>query len=607
MAGKPNSNRHTLSARVQMARYFYQRYPRQAVLMFGGFGVAGLLETIGIVSILPLLEFLLDQDSRSPVRLVVEDAFSLLGLPATPNLILVLLILVFGLKAVTHLGLMRYISFATAKLAYDQRNEFLHLLLGARWQFFTNRSLGQFVNSALFESAKGSACFAALCQIAESFFRAIVLVVGAALISWHVSFAALLVGMILGKGLSSLIRISEQTGSATANANKELSKRLSDALQNIKPLKAMRLEGRMFGFIEKQSHILFQSYSRQLFAKYALPILREPLIVIFILGGIVGFTNLGVPFSHLMILAALFYRAVNSWGLLQQNLQTLATNESYFWSFQEILQAASNQQEPHKGAHSANFAKSVCFEKVNFNYGNKIVLKNASFQVCQNQLTALIGASGAGKTSIADLVCGLHQAQSGSILVDGTDVLELNIAEWRGLIGYVAQEFFMLNDTLRMNIAMSDPSISDEDIWRALDEAGASEFVSELPDGLDTQLGERGLMLSGGQRQRISLARALVRRPRLLILDEATTALDPETEAKICMTLQEISRRTAVLAISHQKAVVNSADRVYEVIPSNEFSADGNVRLISERNYRSTCGPGSIESLSSNGHISVSD
>ncbi len=580
------SNHHTWSARVQMAGFFYDRYPRQALMMLGAFGVAGLLETVGIVSILPLLEFILDQNSHSPVRLVIEDTFSLLGVQLTPNLIFGFLILVFGLKAIVHLGLMRYISFTTAKLGYDQRNEFLHLLIDARWQFYTNRSLGQFVNTALFESAKGSACFAALCQIIENFFRATLLLVGATFISWHVSFAALVLGVILWMGLSLLIRIAQQTGLATTNANKNLSKRLSDALHNIKPLKAMGLGGRVFDPIEVQSFILFQSYARQLLAKYALPILREPLIVIFILGGIVGFTNLGVPFSNLMILAALFYRAVNSWGVLQQNLQTLATNESFFWSFRENVRDASNQQEAHKGTDSSSFMKSVCFQGVNFSYENKIVLKNASFQICQNQLTVLIGASGVGKTSIADLVCGLNQAQSGSITVDGVNIQNLDIANWRGLIGYVAQEFFVLNDTLRMNIAMYDPSISDEDIWKALDEAGASEFVREFPNGLATQMGERGMMLSGGQRQRISLARALVRQPRLLILDEATTALDPETEARICMTLKEISSRIAILAISHQKAIINSADCVYEVVPSSESGVNGNVRLVSDGERR---------------------
>jgi ATP-binding cassette subfamily C protein len=580
MANMSHPNHHTLSARVQMAHYFYRRYPRQTVLLLGGLAAAGVLETVGIVSILPLLESLIAQDSMSAVRRAIEATLSFMGLSPTVNVILFLLAAIFGLKALLHLRIARYIAIATSRLGYDQRNEFLRLLLSARWKFFTNRSLGQFVNAALLESSKGSACFIALCQIAESVLRTVMLLVGAALISWQVSVAAIVAGALLGRGLSSFMKVSERTGFATAAANKELSKWLADVLQNIKPLKAMRLEENMFRFIEKQSHILFDSYARQLFARHAMTILREPVIAVFILGGLVAFTNLGVPFAELMILAALFYRAVSSWGVLHQNQQTLATNESYFWSFQKMLKAASEQQEPHKGSRPASFTNSISFDKVMFGYDKKTVIKEASFSVPQNQLTALVGQSGAGKTSIADLISGLHQPQSGSIRIDGVDILDLDISDWRRSIGYVAQEFFMLNDTLRMNIALGDASISDGAIWKALDEAGAGEFVKALAHGLDTQMGERGFNLSGGQRQRISLARALVRKPKLLILDEATTALDPETELRICKTLRAISRYTAVLAISHQKALVDSADRVYEAIAADACGEGGNVRLL---------------------------
>jgi ATP-binding cassette, subfamily C, bacterial len=579
-AGCSQLSHHTLSARLKIARYFYRLYPKQMIVMLLGLGVSGILETVSIVTILPLLEVIQSQNTHATIHPTVERFFSMVGVPLTTGALLVTLTLLFGFKAVVHLRLMRYISFTTARISYAQRSTFLGLLLGARWSFYTTRHLGQFVNAALFESSKGSACFTALCQIAEAAFRAVLLIVAAALTSWQVSLAAILAGVILVKGLSVFMRISERTGYATANANKELSKRLTDALQNIKPLKAMGREERMFNFIERHSVILLHSYGHQLYAKYALSILREPVVIIFILSGFVIFTNFGVPFAQLIVLAALFYRAVNSWGVLQQNLQTLVTNESYFWSFREIMKEAEEQQEPHNGKHAVSFEKSIEFENVTFCYGRKTVLNNASFAVLPNRLTALVGVSGVGKTSIADLICALHHPQGGAVKIDGKDIRDINVDAWRREVGYVAQEFFVLNDTLRMNITLGDNSISDGEIWMALEEAGAQDFVQEMADGLNTQMGERGLNLSGGQRQRISLARALIKRPKLLILDEATTALDPVTEMHICQTLKSISRRTAVLAISHQKAIVDAADYVYEVTPFDGYVSGGNVHKL---------------------------
>jgi ATP-binding cassette subfamily C protein len=181
------------------------------------------------------------------------------------------------------------------------------------------------------------------------------------------------------------------------------------------------------------------------------------------------------------------------------------------------------------------------------------------------RIVAITGPSGAGKTTIADLIVGLHQPQEGSLLVDGVPLTELDLAAWRGSIGYVPQEMFLFHDTVYNNVALREPKISRGGVKAALVAAGAWGFVSELSEGLDTVLGERGSKLSGGQRQRIAIARALVHRPKLLVLDEITTALDPRTEAAICRTLHELRGRVTIRSISHQPAMTEIADHVYRL------------------------------------------
>jgi ATP-binding cassette subfamily C protein len=191
----------------------------------------------------------------------------------------------------------------------------------------------------------------------------------------------------------------------------------------------------------------------------------------------------------------------------------------------------------------------------------------------------LVGPSGAGKTTIIDLLTGLLQPQSGAILIDGTSLQELDTRAWRQMIGYVPQETVLLHDTILHNVTLGDPALGEADAERALKEAGAWEFIAMLPQGMNSSVGERGGKLSGGQRQRIMIARALVHRPRLLILDEATSALDPASEAAICQTLEQLRGELTILAISHQTALVNAADRVYR-LEKGQASAVGNSTVL---------------------------
>jgi len=180
-------------------------------------------------------------------------------------------------------------------------------------------------------------------------------------------------------------------------------------------------------------------------------------------------------------------------------------------------------------------------------------------------LTTLVGPSGSGKTTIIDLAIGLLQPQEGSVLLDGVPLTEIDIKAWRRLIGYVPQDTLLLHDSIIHNVTLGDPELTESDAEEALRAAGAWEFVNCLPQRLETIVGERGGKLSGGQRQRIVIARALINKPRLLILDEATSALDPESEEAVRQTMETLKGQLTILAISHNRALVQAADYVYQM------------------------------------------
>jgi ATP-binding cassette subfamily C protein len=178
---------------------------------------------------------------------------------------------------------------------------------------------------------------------------------------------------------------------------------------------------------------------------------------------------------------------------------------------------------------------------------------------------------------VIDLITGLLQPQKGHVWIDATKLEVVNLKAWRGMIGYVPQDTLLLHDTVFANVTLGDTELSEKDVEDALRDAGAWDFVAAMTDGIYTVVGERGSRLSGGQRQRITIARALVHKPQLLILDEATSALDPASETAICQTLRQLSDKLTILAISHQTALLETADRAYRL--------EGGAAHIIENNY----------------------
>jgi ATP-binding cassette subfamily C protein len=220
-----------------------------------------------------------------------------------------------------------------------------------------------------------------------------------------------------------------------------------------------------------------------------------------------------------------------------------------------------------RGGITPTFDVGASFQSVSFSYGKKPVIINASFPVRAGKVTTVTGPSGVGKTTLADLLLGLHRPTAGEVFIDDVPLAKIDLLRWRNMTGYVPQEVMLFHDTVAVNVSLGEPEFTRDDVEQALQQAGCWDFVSQLPEGMDTIVGERGSGLSGGQRQRIALARALIHKPKLLILDEATSALDPLTEATIVRNICELSRQTGltVLSISHQPIWVANADIVLEI------------------------------------------
>ena len=266
-----------------------------------------------------------------------------------------------------------------------------------------------------------------------------------------------------------------------------------------------------------------------------------------------------------MVLALLFLRTLQNVSQLHKYYHGIAVNLPAFAFLRSTITAAEEAREPGLGGTVPRLASAISLRDVSFSYGRENVLESVSMTLPAGAFIAVVGTSGAGKTTVADLIIGLLRPQHGEVWIDDLPMRDADAAAWRGMIGYVPQETFLFHDTVMANVTLGDQDISRAEVEAALRRAEAWEFVAALPEGMDAIVGERGARLSGGQRQRIAIARALIRDPALLILDEATTALDPETEAGIVATVRRLAGKVTVLSISHQLAMRQAADVAYRL------------------------------------------
>ena len=228
----------------------------------------------------------------------------------------------------------------------------------------------------------------------------------------------------------------------------------------------------------------------------------------------------------------------------------------------ELLNA--DEQIPEAGNPIAvdSFRDSLRFDHLTFSYGENPVIQDVSFEIRRGEMVALVGASGAGKSTLTDLVERFYDPTDGRILLDGIDIREYRLHDYRSLFALVSQDVVLFNDTLYRNVTMGWMDIPEEEVMRALEVANLGDFVATLPEGLQYAIGDRGLNLSGGQRQRISIARAVVRNTPILILDEATSAMDTESEKSVQEALDRVMKDRTVLVVAHRLTTIRNADRI---------------------------------------------
>jgi ATP-binding cassette subfamily C protein len=550
--------------------------PRQRLIVIGGLFVASVFELFGLMMIIPLIAAASGlRETKGAMMSGIRSAMESVGLPFNPSILLGLIVLGLTLKAVTSSAVTRYVTDIVTGIGYDMQERLTRGLLKAEWGFFLRQPLGRLTHATGPEAIATGEVFLSAANIISLSLQAILFLVVCGMLSWQLTILGLIVGSLMLVSQDRLVRGRRLAARAHRAQMRRMAASFTDVMIGIKPLRAMGKTDRFIELFAAEAKKTRRTLKTKLLSADYVTELQEPFIGIMI--AVVFYIALGThTLGAFRVIAAgiCFVRVIGAFVSCQKQLLTFSQLYDQYESVRHLLREIEMSGERSFGSRSATLKVGMGFEDVVFRYHEQPVLNGASLTIRRGEITALIGPSGIGKTTVIDLFVGLYQPQHGRILVDGVDLREIDIDAWRRSIGYVPQEINLFHDTVFNNVALWEPHLTRDKVIGALAKSGAWSFVSQLPGQLDYVIGERGNLLSGGQRQRLSLARALVHDPQIVILDEATTGLDRKTESEICRTIRDLCTNDSltVVAISHQLGWMGVADTVYRLHDGKLFA-----------------------------------
>lgn len=541
--------------------------------------VGALLDGIGINAVIPLISFYTNASSGPTdfISNAIQSLFTFLHVPFTFRYLLAFILGLFMLRAVavTLFGYIR--GLISADFLGTESEGMLKRMMHASWPFLLKQKIGTLQATLVRDIQRTENLLQVFGQIIQSFSGFFIYL----LIATNISPIMTLCTLIAGAGLLLVVRPLMARAQATGNlliaTEKSYAHFLSEHIIGMKAVKAAGVEEHALGSGGALVQTLRTLSIRMTLIRSMSSSLFQPFSLIFVI--ILFSITYRLPDFNMISFAAALY-------LIQKIFTYLESGQGALHSIRETIPYAQNVEgfkrmlDTHRevsvvGSAPFSLERELAFKDVSFSYGEgKQVLSGVNFSIAKGETIGLIGPSGAGKTSVADLLLRLFKPNEGEIVIDGKSIDTISTESWRRHIGYVAQDVFLLNASIEDNIRFYRPELSKEAIVAATKQANIYDFIQGLPEGFGTITGDRGVMLSGGQRQRIALARALADKPALLILDEATSALDSESEKLIQASIHALRGSVTVFIIAHRLSTIEHSDRLL-VLDHGEIIEEG--------------------------------
>jgi len=542
--------------------------PGNAALTTGVVGVLGLVEGLSLSLLLPLLSLIgVSTGARAggPAR-AVERALLALGIPLSLGPVLAVFFAAGMVQILLHASQQYLIQRSGESLTLLLRRRLFDAASRASWTVLAAGRGGHLVNAVVSEANRIGPIYGNAMTGFGLTLNFLVYVGLAAWLSWQLTLLTAVVGALSMVTLRWLFRASRRFGVYTSAATNRMQEVLNEHVAAAKLIRALGAGAWSRATFEATAAAVGRYVRRNAGNTILVRTSVEPLGLLLIVTMI--YLSLGVvrvPAGEIMLLVLIFYRVTPRLVLLQEMLQRIAGVLPAYESVSDMLKLLDDARERHGQRPFSALADAIELKGVVVCHGERTILKGIDLTIRARTTVALVGRSGGGKTTLLDVLAGVLAPASGVVRVDGVPLTELDLVTYRRRVGIVPQDSVFFHDTIAANLRLAAPEATEDEIWAALAAAHAEEFVRASPHGLETSMGDQGLRLSGGQRQRLALARALLRRPDILLLDEPSSALDAESESAIRSTLAALRGQVTIVVVSHRTSLVTDVDALYHL------------------------------------------
>jgi ATP-binding cassette, subfamily C, bacterial len=547
----------------------FKEYPLRSFVIILLALISGFAEGIGVASILPLLNIMIEP-TAAETSIITEAMFvflAYLNLPADIEVILLLIVILLIIKVALTSFSLGLSGYSVALIAKDFRSKLSMGMLSESTKSYSDISGGSSAAIMSSEITRASSMYINATKIIMGAIRALLLFSVAFILSPQIAFSVLAISLLLYLILNNLQVSQREAGRELTESMRKLSSEFVDFLKLIKPIKVMGEAKAGRRLLQKETDRIYMASRQQMFNVVLLQAIHEllPIIIVSIIF-VISYSYYSIEFSEILVSLLVFHRFYGSMSELQRLWLSILGTKDAFIQVLSNFEISNEDKNIHiKSEGESLNISNICFRNVTFKYEENLIIKGANVCFQNKDLSVLTGESGAGKTTIIDLITRFIDPLSGTISVGGKDIDSININQWRSSIGYVPQEPVLLNSSLLDNVRLWNNSISEERVNQVLKNVGLSKFVINNKNNLNFNVGEHGSKLSGGERQRISIARAIIRNPKVLILDEVTSNLDSNSEIKICNLIKEISKNIMVIAISHRPLMIEMSKNIFLV------------------------------------------
>ncbi len=564
---------------------FRKHLGRRLYVVFLLTGLAVIAETFGIAMLLPLLEMMENGEAAeesSRIGMVLSDMLHFLGIGESMIGIMIFIAGIFLAKGAVKFGEGWYKATLSADLLREMKAGLFRQYSNMDYSYYTARNTGHFINIISQQVNRLLFAFEGYKRFLSQVIITILYMAVAFMISWKFALMATVAGVLILYLFSRLNEYVKELSRNTSEENTTLHRQLVQTIQAFPYIAATGRVGRLGDKVMQSIYRLTGYYRNQQIAHSFTQALREPVaVLVILLIVIIQLAFFEARLAPILVSLVLIYRAMghvitiqSSW---QQAMNMIGGLEMVEKEFKELDHNQEKQGEQQIG----KFSKEIRFEEVSYFYTDReeAVLKDITLQIPAKSVVAFFGPSGAGKTTLIDMLSLLLTPRSGRIVIDGLPHDQIDRSSWRRQIGYVPQETVIFDDTIANNISLWQSDAGDEQelnqkITDAAERANAMPFIRELPEGLQTHVGDRGVRLSGGQKQRLAIARELFKNPELLILDEATSSLDSDSERYIHESLQKLKGELTIVLIAHRISSIRHADQIF-VMDKGEIASRG--------------------------------